>query len=72
MALASGRSKILTGTRELTCHTKTAVQVAELMLGDKGLRFQCSEEKCEDSDSRSFVLECEGLGFTNENDSEVS
>lgn len=72
MALASGRSKIRTGTRDLTCHTQTAIQVAELMLGDKGLRFQCSKEPSKDGGSESLILECEGLGLTNDNASEVS
>ncbi|XP_012251973.2 RNA 3'-terminal phosphate cyclase [Athalia rosae] len=72
MALASGRSKIRTGTRELTCHTKTAIQVAELMLRDKGLSFHCSKEQNEDGGPETFVVECEGLALTNDSKSDVS
>lgn len=59
MALAKGISKIKVGDRKLTCHTETAMQVAEMMLGKRGLAFNLSES-AEGGDTLSYVLECKG------------
>ncbi|XP_046475883.1 RNA 3'-terminal phosphate cyclase isoform X1 [Neodiprion pinetum] len=72
MTLASGKSKVRTGARELTCHTQTAIQVAELMLGHRGLRFQFSKEHNKEEDPPSYTLECIGLGLTIDDSSNAS
>lgn len=64
MALAKGTSRVSIGTKELTCHTETAIKVAEIMLGDRGLRFNLS--KSSDGDLAPHILECEGIGLFNE------
>lgn len=66
MALAKGTSKIRVGDRKLTCHTETAMKVAEIMLGKRGLAFNVSES-AEGGDTLSYVLECKGCGLINEN-----
>lgn len=60
MAMAKGISKIKVGNRKLTCHTETAMQVAEMMLGKRGLAFNLSES-AEGGDTLSYVLECKGI-----------
>ncbi|XP_012154205.1 RNA 3'-terminal phosphate cyclase isoform X2 [Megachile rotundata] len=65
IALAKGLSKIKLGSKKLTCHTETAIKVAELMLKDFNLRFKLCENK--DKDSISYTLECEGCGYENKN-----
>ncbi|XP_043481959.1 RNA 3'-terminal phosphate cyclase [Leptopilina heterotoma] len=64
MALAKGTSRINIGKRELTCHTETAMKIAEIMLGDKGLRFNVF--KSDDKNDDSYILECNGVGLVNE------
>ncbi|XP_033222086.1 RNA 3'-terminal phosphate cyclase isoform X2 [Belonocnema kinseyi] len=64
MALAKGTSRVSIGTKELTCHTETAIKVAEIMLGDRGLRFNLS--KSSGGDLAPHILECEGIGLFNE------
>lgn len=66
MALAKGISKIKVGDKKLTCHTETAMQVTEMMLGKRGLSFNLSEN-AEGGDTSSYVLECQGCGLINEN-----
>ena len=63
MALAEGVSKINLGSKKLTCHTETAIKVAELMLKDFNPRFNLCENK--DGDNVSYALECEGCGYKN-------
>lgn len=65
MALAKGRSRILLGERKLTQHTETAIQIAEIMLGNRGLRFS-PRDSSDDGDTGTFVLECDGCGLVNE------
>lgn len=62
MALAKGTSKIRVGNK-LTCHTETAMQVAEIMLNNHGLRFNLSKS----SEKGSYILECQGCGLINDN-----
>ena len=66
MALAKGTSQIKVGDKKLTCHTETAMQVAEIMLGKRGLRFNLSKS-AEDGDTSSYILECQGCGLINDN-----
>ncbi|XP_014204835.1 RNA 3'-terminal phosphate cyclase [Copidosoma floridanum] len=61
MVLAKGTSRVKIGKMELTCHAETAKQVAELMLGDKGLSFSLNKDE-----NGSHILECNGLGLCNE------
>jgi hypothetical protein len=65
MALANGTSRIKIGRNKLTCHTETAIKVAEIMLGKRGLRFNLLES-AESRDSMSYFLECQGCGLINE------
>lgn len=65
MALAKGTSRIKLGQAKLTCHTETAMQIAEMMLGKHGLRFNLSES-AESGDTSSLVLECQGCGLIND------
>ena len=65
MALAKGRSRIRIGDQKLTGHTETAIQVAEIMLGNRGLRFN-SSDAVNKSDLGSYILECEGCGLIND------
>ncbi|XP_011645114.1 RNA 3'-terminal phosphate cyclase isoform X1 [Pogonomyrmex barbatus] len=65
MALAKGVSRINIGDMKLTCHTETAMQVAEIMLGKHGLRFNLS--KSTESEYPSYILECQGCGLINDN-----
>lgn len=64
MALAKGTSRISLGKQKLTCHTETAIKVAETMLADKGLRFNLSRNGNDNHDS--YILECHGVGLMNE------
>ncbi|XP_015601252.1 RNA 3'-terminal phosphate cyclase isoform X2 [Cephus cinctus] len=64
MAIAKGRSRIRVGENKLTRHAETAIQIAELMLGNRGLRFSLSASGS-DGDSAPYVLECEGCGLVN-------
>lgn len=66
MALAKGTSQIKVGNEKLTCHTETAMQIAEIMLGKQGLRFNLSKS-AEDGDTSSCILECQGCGLINDN-----
>ncbi|OXU24359.1 hypothetical protein TSAR_016808 [Trichomalopsis sarcophagae] len=61
MVLAKGPSKVKVGKNPLTCHAETAKQVAEIMLGNRGLRFSSSQDN-----NGSHILECNGLGLINE------
>lgn len=54
MALATGRSRIRTGS--LTLHTRTAIYVIEQMIDAK---FTVIE------DGETFIIECIGIGFQN-------
>lgn len=65
MALAKGRSRILVGDRKLTRHTETAIQIAEIMLGSRGLRFS-PRDIVNGGNVEPYVLECEGCGLVNE------
>lgn len=65
MTLAKGISRIKVGDKQLTCHTETAMKVAEIMLGNRGLRFNLSENT-DDRGVSSYVLECQGCGLINE------
>lgn len=65
MALAKGTSRIKVGDKKLTCHTETAMKVAEMMLGKRGLCFNLSEN-AEGGDTLSYVLECQGCGLIND------
>lgn len=66
MALAKGVSRIKVSGKQLTCHTETAMQVAEIMLGNRGLHFNLSENT-DDKGVLSYVLECQGCGLINDN-----
>lgn len=66
MALAKGTSRIKVGDNKLTCHTETAMQVAEIMLGKRGLHFNLSESTAS-GDTSSYILECQGCGLINDN-----
>ena len=57
MALAPGRSELVTGP--LTLHTETAIHIAEKLTGAK-----FSIENCQDN-NRGWRIICEGIGFTN-------
>ncbi|KAJ8675686.1 hypothetical protein QAD02_011472 [Eretmocerus hayati] len=61
MVLAKGTSRVKVGKKELTCHAETAKQIAEIMLGSRGLKFSMEKD-----DKGSTVLECNGLGLENE------
>nr|XP_033338873.1 RNA 3'-terminal phosphate cyclase isoform X1 [Megalopta genalis]XP_033338874.1 RNA 3'-terminal phosphate cyclase isoform X1 [Megalopta genalis] len=61
MALAKGTSKIKLGSQKLTCHTETAIKVAEMMLKHYNLRFKLNEKKV--GDNISYTLECEGCDY---------
>lgn len=65
MALAKGTSQIKVGDEKLTCHTETAMQIAEIMLGKRGLRFNLSKS-VQDGDTLSYILECQGCGLIND------
>ncbi|KAM4720706.1 RNA 3'-terminal phosphate cyclase isoform 1-T2 [Rhinophrynus dorsalis] len=58
MALADGVSRLRTGP--LTLHTQTAIHFAEQLTKAK---FTVS--KCEDSESESYIIECQGIGLKN-------
>lgn len=64
MALAKGISKINLGNKKLTCHTETAIRVAELILKQFNLHFKLSENR-DDGGNASYSLECEGCGYEN-------
>lgn len=64
MALAKGISKINLGNKKLTCHTETAIKVAELILKQFNLHFKLSENE-NDGSNASYSLECEGCGYEN-------
>ncbi|XP_032666730.1 RNA 3'-terminal phosphate cyclase isoform X2 [Odontomachus brunneus] len=66
MALAKGVSRIKVSGKQLTCHTETAMQVAEIMLGNRGLHFNLSENT-DDKGVLSYILECQGCGLINNN-----
>ena len=59
MALAAGRSELVTGP--LTLHTETAIHIAEKLTGAK-----FTIENCPDN-NRGWLITCEGIGFTNKN-----
>ena len=61
MVLATGPSKVKVGKKELTMHAETAKQVAEIMLGNRGLKFSVNK-----NETGSYIFECNGLGLTNE------
>ena len=56
MALAKGTSRIRTGP--LTLHTQTAIHYTQLLTGAK---FNVHS----DSSDKNFIIECEGLSFSN-------
>lgn len=64
MTLAKGLSRVRVGSKKLTCHTETAIQVAEIMLRNRGLRFNLLESESV-GDSPSYILECEGCELSN-------
>ncbi|XP_050494138.1 RNA 3'-terminal phosphate cyclase isoform X1 [Bombus huntii] len=64
MALAKGTSKINLGSKKLTCHTETAIKVAELVLQQFNLQFKLCENR-NDGSNNSYTLECEGCGYEN-------
>ena len=63
MALAKGISKINLGNKKLTCHTETAIKVAELILKQFNFHFKLSENR--NDGGISYSLECEGCGYEN-------
>ncbi|XP_047353777.1 RNA 3'-terminal phosphate cyclase-like isoform X1 [Vespa velutina] len=63
MALAKGISRVKIGNK-ITSHTKTAMKIAEIMLGNRGLRFHLLESG-RVGNSPSYILECEGCGLIN-------
>ncbi|XP_015430358.1 PREDICTED: RNA 3'-terminal phosphate cyclase [Dufourea novaeangliae] len=63
MALAKGTSKIKLGSQKLSCHTETAIKVAEMMLKDYNLHFKLSEKEV--GDNISYILECDGCNYEN-------
>lgn len=44
------------------------MQVAEIMLGSRGLRFKLSEST-DEKGALSYILECQGCGLINDNPS---
>ncbi|XP_023288248.1 RNA 3'-terminal phosphate cyclase isoform X2 [Orussus abietinus] len=64
MALAQGISRVQIGEKNLTCHTETAIQVAELMLGSRGLKFSVTKGGNE-GEFAPYILECHGCGLVN-------
>ncbi|CAK9796963.1 RNA 3'-terminal phosphate cyclase [Anthophora plagiata] len=64
MALAKGLSRINLGNKTLTCHTQTAIEVAEMILSEFGLHFKLCENKDAGGDTL-YSLECEGCGYEN-------
>lgn len=64
MALASGTSRIKLGSKNLTCHTETAIKVAERMLSGSDLHFKLHESK-DVGDSTCYTLECKGCAYEN-------
>ncbi|CAK9831965.1 RNA 3'-terminal phosphate cyclase [Anthophora retusa] len=64
MALAKGLSRINLGKKKLTCHTQTAIEVAEIILSEFGLHFKLCENKDAGGDTL-YSLECEGYGYEN-------
>ncbi|XP_017886985.1 RNA 3'-terminal phosphate cyclase-like isoform X2 [Ceratina calcarata] len=64
MALAKGTSKVNLGSKKLTCHTETAIQVAEIMLKEFNLHFKLSEGK-DNGGNISYSLECKGYEYEN-------
>lgn len=66
MALAKGTSRINLGNKKLTCHTETAIKVAEMMLNKFNLRFKLCENG-EIGGKTSYALECDGCGYENKN-----
>ncbi|EFN86237.1 RNA 3'-terminal phosphate cyclase [Harpegnathos saltator] len=66
MTLAEGVSRIKVGDKQLTSHTQTAMQVAEIMLGNRGLHFNLLES-ADNKGTLSYVLECQGCGLINSN-----
>lgn len=63
MALAKGISRVKIENK-ITSHTKTAMKIAEIMLGNRGLRFHLLESG-RVGNSPSYILECEGCGLIN-------
>ncbi|XP_078050648.1 RNA 3'-terminal phosphate cyclase [Augochlora pura] len=61
MALAKGTSRIKLGSQKLTCHTETAIKVAEMMLKHYNFRFELREREV--GDNISYTLECEGCDY---------
>ncbi|XP_015115552.1 RNA 3'-terminal phosphate cyclase [Diachasma alloeum] len=64
MALARGTSKVSIGSQKVTQHTETAIEIAKIMLKDRGLNFEL--KNCNETDPKGFVLECNGCGLTND------
>ncbi|XP_011498328.1 PREDICTED: RNA 3'-terminal phosphate cyclase [Ceratosolen solmsi marchali] len=60
MALAKGHSKVNVGNLPITPHTQRAKEVAETMLFKKGIVFNLRRYM-----DNSYVLECDGAGYTN-------
>lgn len=63
MALAKGTSKINLGRKNLTSHTKTAIEVTNMILNQFNVHFKLNEKK--NGTDISYSLECEGNGYEN-------
>ncbi|XP_075038638.1 RNA 3'-terminal phosphate cyclase [Mixophyes fleayi] len=60
MALADGVSQLRTGP--LTLHTQTAIHFTE-----KLTKARFTVKKCEEPDTDSYIIECQGIGLRNKN-----
>ena len=58
MALAGGRSELVTGP--LTLHTETAIHIAETLTGAKFQIANCP------NNSKAWLITCEGIGLVNQ------
>ncbi|OAD58762.1 RNA 3'-terminal phosphate cyclase, partial [Eufriesea mexicana] len=63
MALAKGTSKINLGNKNLTSHTKTAIEITDMILNQFNVHFKFSENK--NGSDILYSLECEGNGYEN-------
>ncbi|XP_011312686.1 RNA 3'-terminal phosphate cyclase [Fopius arisanus] len=64
MALAKGQSTVSIGSQPITQHTETAIEIAKIMLKDRGLEFRLRNYN--KADPTEFVIECKGCGLTND------
>ncbi|XP_063995609.1 RNA 3'-terminal phosphate cyclase [Diachasmimorpha longicaudata] len=64
MALARGRSSIFIGSQKLTLHTETAMEIAKIILKDRGLNYEL--KNMNETNPNEFLLQCNGCGLTND------